>query len=288
MRTPGSSLLLLLVAVSGIVACEADSGRGDAGPVDAVDVPVDGSVDVPVDALVPDAAEPVEPAPDTVEPAPDTVEPAPDTVEPAPDTVEPAPDTVEPAPDVPDVGPEDQGGEVVDFGFDVRVPQWHDYTCEGGMMGDVEMHELDTDWICTFDDGGQQGWVYAQATPTGCFVTMGATPTYTPGGAWFSDGAKVVAVDKPAYDYGGGHHNDSLAFDWNGKHYKVYHSSFGWGWRACQNMDCLQVYGAGGALETDGCTTDRTLPVVCVQVKEDGTYDPLIDTFEKCLGDPNR
>jgi hypothetical protein len=273
MRTPGSLLLLLMLTVSGLVACEADSGRADAGPVDAVDVPVDGSVDVPVDALVPDAAEPVEPAPDTVEPAPDTVEPT--------------PDTVEPAPDVPDVGPDDQGGEVVDFGFDLRVPQWHDYTCESG-WGTTPMHELDTDWLCTFDDGGQQGWLYTQATPTGCFVTMATTPTYTNDGGWFSDGAEVSAVDAPAYDFGGGHHNDSLEFDWNGKHYNVYHSSFGWGWRACQNMDCLQVYGAGGELETDGCTTDRTLPVVCVQVKEDGTHDPLVDSFEKCLGDPNR
>lgn len=35
-------------------------------------------------------------------------------------------------------------------------------------------------------------------------------------------------------------------------------------------------------LLTDGCTTARSLPAVCRQVKENGTYDELVDTFEDC------
>ena len=53
-------------------------------------------------------------------------------------------------------------------------------------------------------------------------------------------------------------------------------------------MDCVQTYelGTGNLLE-DGCTSDRTLPIACVRVLEDGTVPELIDTFEPCPGDPN-
>jgi hypothetical protein len=36
---------------------------------------------------------------------------------------------------------------------------------------------------------------------------------------------------------------------------------------------------------TDGCTRDRTLPIVCVRVAADGTVPPLTDGFMRCPGD---
>jgi len=273
-----------------LAACEASSGDKDGVATDVAEAS---------DGLVPDVADV---APDAVPEAVDVVPdlapdvPAPSDVEGtdvAPDAVDVTPpDVIDATPPDPsevegDPGPQDQGGEVVDFGFDVRVPQVHSYACDGP-MGTVQMNEPDADWICTFDVGDVHGYVYTQATPTGCFVTMGAVPTYTGGSGWISIDGQVSPLDKVGYDWGGNHHNDAISFDWNGKHYSYYHSSFGFGWRACQNADCIQVYAGGGAtLEDDGCTTDRTLPAVCSQVKADGTYDALVDTFQKCPGDPN-
>ncbi len=56
-------------------------------------------------------------------------------------------------------------------------------------------------------------------------------------------------------------------------------------------MDCLQVYQSqGDAILEDGCTSDRTLPAVCLLVEEGKSYGPanFVDSFDKCLGDPSR
>lgn len=50
-------------------------------------------------------------------------------------------------------------------------------------------------------------------------------------------------------------------------------------------MDCLQVYDADDNLVEDGCTCDRTLPMVCVAVQTDGTWAALEDSFATCPGD---
>jgi hypothetical protein len=53
-------------------------------------------------------------------------------------------------------------------------------------------------------------------------------------------------------------------------------------------MDCLQVYSSTDALIENGCTSERTLPIVCVEVADDGSVPPLSpDPFAKCPGDPN-
>jgi len=284
--------LLLVLALPLLGGCESEDpdrhGNSDVndtapdpsdaeGDTDAVDVPSE------ADAVTPDAIDTVEPQPDTADPGPDTIDVGPD---PGPDLVDISPD---PGPDTIDAGPDDQGGEVVDFGFDVRLPQAHEFVCEVPWGGTETYEWSDADWICTFDVGATHGYVYLQSTPSECIVTMGSVPGYTGQAGWISIDGQVSELGKPGYDWGGNHHNDSISFDWQGKHYEYYHSSFGFGWRSCQNVDCLQVYSAdGGALEDDGCTTDRTLPAVCSGVKPDGTWDPLVDTFEKCLGDPNR
>ena len=56
-------------------------------------------------------------------------------------------------------------------------------------------------------------------------------------------------------------------------------------------MDCLVVSepsptGPGDLIE-DGCTPERKLPIVCVQVDEFGQYPELIDTWAPCPGDQN-
>ena len=174
-----------------------------------------------------------------------------------------------------------------EYGFTYRVPQTHAIKCSqgGGFGGDEPQNLTDTDWLCTFAHGGNSGYLYVQGTPVDCKVTMGAIPVLEAQG-WFSDGTTATPLAKVAYDWGGGHHNDAITFDWNSSTYKAYHSSFGWGWRACQPMDCL-VVSLNGAVVEDGCTTARTLPIVCVPIEADGGHGPLVDTFKKCAGDPN-
>jgi hypothetical protein len=195
-------------------------------------------------------------------------------------------------PDVaPDVEPEssDAQGEVADFGFDVRVPGVHHVECPDGPMGSVSLDQADMDWLCTFEGDHQSGHVYVQSNATGCQVFMGPVPLFTSPGAWISMFGQVSKLTGAGYDWGGNHHNDSLEFNHGGRHYRYYHSSFGYGWRACQDMDCAQVYGADGVtLIEDGCTPERTRPIVCKPIKADGSYDPLVDQFAKCPGDPNR
>ncbi|HPA58115.1 MAG TPA: hypothetical protein PLT70_11890, partial [bacterium] len=103
-------------------------------------------------------------------------------------------------------------------------------------------------------------------------------------GSWISFDGAVSEITGANYDWGGNHHNDFLEFSYSGKKFKIYHSSFGYGWRSCQNMDCMQV---GDPVTEDGCTKERTLPSVCQEVSADGTVGSFEDTFEPCAGDPN-
>jgi len=190
-----------------------------------------------------------------------------------------------------ELGPDDKsqdGGGDNEFGFTIRLPEVHTVKCEGGMPGfEDSLDQLDQDWLCTFDYGDTHGHVYVQATVTSCFVTMSQIPEFEVQGAWISIDGQVEALANAYYDWGGNHQNDYLEFERNGEQFKYYHASFGPGWRACQNMHCLQVKDLNGDFIENGCTTDRTLPAACVQVKEDGTYDELVDTFEPCEGDDN-
>ena len=204
-----------------------------------------------------------------------------------PDAVEdaaPVPDAVEdvgPAPDAaPDVNPDK------DFGFALRVPESHHLVCEQSGPFAEEMDVLDTDWMCTFAYGNEAGYIYVQNTPLSCITMMSSVPSFESEG-WISLDGEVSPLEEPLYDYGGNHNNDWLEFTWQGSRYKLYHSSFGFGWRKCQPMDCVQVLdGPDGTVVEDGCVPkERSLPVVCVQVAEDGTYPPLVDTFEPCNGD---
>jgi hypothetical protein len=162
-------------------------------------------------------------------------------------------------------------------------------TSGGGELGFTYRNPgpTDVDWLCTFRQAGVSGHTYVRLDQTGTMMSGIATvPVYTAMLAQISIGGAVSNLANAQYDYGGGHHNDSLRFDYQGKTYKYYHSSFGFGFRQCQPMDCINVYALGATTpENDGCTSARRLPEICVAIKADGSHDPLVDRFMKCAGD---
>ncbi|MGC4117422.1 MAG: hypothetical protein QM765_23250 [Myxococcales bacterium] len=176
-----------------------------------------------------------------------------------------------------DAGPGDERG------FHVRKPVMRTIPCQANTGCTTE--ELpDHDHVCTLVHGTLDGFLYVQATPVEERGFAGG-PRYETAGAWVSVGGVATFVSA-TYDSGGNHRNDWITFEYQGQSYKTYHSSFGWGWRVCQPMDCLQLL-SGETVTEDGCTKDRTLPIVCVDVADDGTIPPLVDHFAKCPGDPN-
>jgi len=172
----------------------------------------------------------------------------------------------------------------VALGLGPRAPVDHHVDC----TADPGFESLGTDapdvnWVCTFDHAGTFGVLYLPAEPVNCHWDLMVAVDYaTPAASMVACG-QVLALANPRYDWGGNHHSDFLEFDLAGRHYKLFHSSFDTRWRQCHPIDCLQVYDAGGdTLLEDGCTAERTLPIVCVTVADDGTVPPLVDTFEPC------
>jgi len=192
----------------------------------------------------------------------------------------------------------DDGGDAGNagpFGFDIRVPQEHEFKCDGGIPGMFDDATFwDADWICTFEYKETSGHVYVQNTPVGCNVMMSPVPDFESPGAWMSVDGVVTAIGVGSYNWGGNHHNDSMEIDYGGNHFKYYHSSIGFGWRKCQDMDCIKVYDqAGQDMVEDGCTKERTLPATCVLIEHDGSVPEFVDVSElpedqwPCPGDPN-
>ena len=171
-------------------------------------------------------------------------------------------------------------GEPGPYGFFIRQPQTRELLCENSSMS-----FRDADHICTFNFGNIVFVIYFQATPTKCIELL-ILPQYTTV-AWVSFENTIMPVSQATYDYGGNHHNDTLHFTLVGQKFTFFHSSFGWGYRSCQPMDCMRKLNDQDQIIEDGCTPERTLPIVCRAIKDDGTFDELNDTFEKCPGDPN-
>ena len=171
------------------------------------------------------------------------------------------------------VDPGSGGSTGTEYGFTYRAPG-----------------EKNLDWLCTYNQDDVSGYVYVRLLETRMQSSgIGMVPVYSVQLAQISIDGKVSTLEGVEYDYGGGHHNDSLAFDYAGKSQRYYHSSFGFGFRKCQNMDCRDVYGLGTTtLDTEGCGSDRKLPEVCVSFAPDGTHPALTDKFMKCQGDPNK
>lgn len=172
------------------------------------------------------------------------------------------------------------------LGFTIRRPQLRTVPCDGMFCGPSGTSDAtDKDFVCTLDHGNYRGkYLYVQGRPTrfGGFNGL----QYTVDGAFLSDGTTATPADA-IYDFGGNHANDNITLTLPAVVYRYSHSSYGFGFRKCQPMDCLQVYAPGAATPSeDGCTHDRTLPVICVEVLEDGTVPELVDHFMRCPGDP--
>ncbi|MBN2802040.1 MAG: hypothetical protein JXR91_02980 [Deltaproteobacteria bacterium] len=175
-----------------------------------------------------------------------------------------------------------------EWGFEIRTPQSRVVSCENSWENtEYDWTTEDVDWLCSFDYDGTEGVIYIQNTPTACKVIMMESPIFTSAAAqiWTKGNNTVEELDDAVYDWGGNHHNDSLQFTFNGTIFKYYHSSFGFGWRSCNTMDCIQILNSDGSVKEDGCGCDRALPIVCKQIQKDGTYAELTDDFEVCLGD---
>ncbi len=181
------------------------------------------------------------------------------------------------------------GGGTSEYGFTFRSPGSHTVSCVDTKGVTQTAEAPDQDWLCTFNQAGQKGYVYARTTATGATCVYGPVPTSKVELAQISIGGVVTNLANPVYDWGGNHHNDALSFDYQGATYQYFHSSLGFGGRKCQDMDCINVYAVGGTTpKTEGCASTRTLPEVCVPIKTGGAHDPLVDKFAKCPGDPNK
>ena len=176
-------------------------------------------------------------------------------------------------------------GHAEAYGFALRIPQSRTIPCvgEGGFCSSGTIEFPDRDYVCTLQYQSLDEYVYVQATPTEFVGFIG--PTFETVGAWRSDGQTATAVTA-SYDWGGGHHNEAIVLDLPERRFQYWHSSFGFGFRACHAPDCLDVYEPGTAnLVEQGCSRERRLPVVCVLVSETGQLPALVDTFQRCLRD---
>ena len=179
--------------------------------------------------------------------------------------------------------------------FKTRVPKKAVYHCDltqepGGFEGDFDQK----DWICTFKYAGMEGYVYVQASPTGCTPHWGFYPDISVDSAVIYVNGKYETLNGVTYDWGGNHHADSFRFSYDGKVFEYAHSSINFAYRPCQEMDCLKVYEADGTtLVEDGCnlysddlSKVRQLPIVCRFANlEDGSFGDFTDNFELCPGD---
>lgn len=179
--------------------------------------------------------------------------------------------------------------------FKTRVPKKAVYHCDltqepGGFEGDFDQK----DWICTFKYAGMEGYVYVQASPTGCTPHWGFYPDISVDSAVIYVNGKYETLNGVTYDWGGNHHADSFRFSYDGKVFEYAHSSINFAYRPCQEMDCLKVYEADGiTLIEDGCnyysddlSKVRRLPIVCRFANlEDGSFGDFTDNFELCPGD---
>jgi hypothetical protein len=262
-----SGLLVLLLALPLLAGCSSSGGGSDAATDTVSDVPTDTPIDAPTDTGADTARDGVADA------LPDT------TTDTFTDTVADA------VTDTPTETPVDTpSGDVPScfttfHGFCIRQPQMHTVPLVTGMGEDSTTEMLDQDYVCTFLYPGSSGWVYIQDTPLKDNGMAGG-PEYRTDGAWTSF-AEVVASVPALYNPGGNHRNDTITITSDGTVYRYGHSSMGWGGRTCRNADCLQVLDApDGNITEDGCGTGRTLPVVCVDVQQDGTIGAFDDPFE--------
>jgi hypothetical protein len=165
------------------------------------------------------------------------------------------------------------------IGFEIRKPVAITIPC-----GTTTAQEYQMDMVCESDNSELQAAIYMQSRPTSC-GPMSAV-TYTVEKGWIQTAEGVVALEQMSYDGGGNHKNDRISFLWRGKYYSFYHSSIGFGFRACASPDCMQICQdlecrnvAMDGCVRPSCKSPPHLDVRCAVVKSDGTVPERVDAW---------
>ena len=170
--------------------------------------------------------------------------------------------------------------------FDIRVPNQKAIHCEDkGAYTSFEKDVEESDLICSFKYNGEEGFVYVQSNPVRC-VGGDLYPVYEVHKAEFYVNGSMQEISNVRFYGGGDHGNYGISFTYNGKVFEYGYSTMGMGGRPCQDVDCMVVYESDGkTLIQDGCTEERTLPIVCRPAREDGTFASFVDTYHVCTND---
>ena len=170
--------------------------------------------------------------------------------------------------------------------FETRIPNQKAIHCKiEESYTSFEKDVAERDLICSFKYNDEEGFVYVQSNPTKC-IGSNLNPHYEVHKAEFYVNGSMKEISNVRY-YGGGDHGIyGIDFTYNGKVFKYGYSTMGMGGRPCQNVDCMQVYEADGkTVVEDGCTEERTLPIVCRPADEDGDFGSFEDTYHVCKND---
>ncbi len=174
------------------------------------------------------------------------------------------------------------GGEFV-----IRKPSQEALSCS--MMGGDPYYITQLDFVCRMNNDALNADLYIQTTPIDCGEW--GNPSYKTDAIWLKMGDTINATTG-SYEFGGRHHNDMISFMYNGSRHILWHSSIGYGWRACATPDCLVVCEPGqecvvdttDGVATDGCARKAgdpppPLPVICVQVDSNGNVPDFLDPW---------
>ncbi len=197
---------------------------------------------------------------------------------------EQASDTAEADYDVGDSGPLSA--------FPWRIPTIHPFDCgAGGIVG-----FWDIDYLCKIQTGGLDLELYLQASPNACEGSIMPFADMTVPGAWIKrTGENLVWRVSASFEAGGNHRNDSMAFAVDGTLYRIWHSSFGIGFRACVAPDCLLICTDEASVghpcdeynnvAVNGCARNSgdgppPNPVICIPIASDGSVSPYLDPWQ--------
>lgn len=188
-----------------------------------------------------------------------------------------------------DTLPSDSGQDADASGdFVFRIPEQNALECQSDIGGDP-LFFPQIDHYCVIDNTSLTAEIYIQADPALCGEW--GNPTYEKHGIWIRIDGKITEIDGN-YGYGGRHRNDYIQFQYDQTWYEIWHSSIGYGWRACADPDCMIVCQPSTVCDhdlnaaniaIDGCAREAGqqpgLRAICVQVNADGTLPELTDPW---------
>ena len=158
--------------------------------------------------------------------------------------------------------------------FSMRKPTETDLICS-------MMPTLQTDWLCTIEFDGYSGVFYIQNDPVECLDHP--MPAFATRRAVLAQDGEFTPLEQPVYEMVEHPFNSFFDFNLGAYHFRYDHSDIAEYGTACAPMDCIVVTSrTDGSIIENGCTSARTLPVVCAQVQSDGTFKELVDEFENC------